>query len=345
MLPPTVARGVATAVGWAAAEAGRRGLSGWCAERRFVVARNLRRIGGAPLEAAPVEPVGSAEPVGGAVPAEPVGAPLEGARLERAVRATFTSYARYYAESFRLPTCARSHIDDGHDVVGYEHVVDARRRGGGVILALPHLGGWEWSAFWLTRVVGVSVTAVVEPLHPPELFEWFVAFRRSLGMTIVPLGPHAAREVLAALKRNDVVCLLADRDLHGGGIEVELFGERTTLPAGPATLALRAGVPILPTAVYFKAGGQGVRGVVLPSLDMTRQASLRADVARVTQDLASALERLIRAAPEQWHLMQPNWASDRRALDAWLSAQSRAATEPPTRSLSGACPGPPSEAG
>jgi KDO2-lipid IV(A) lauroyltransferase len=139
----------------------------------------------------------------------------------------------------------------------------------------------------------------------------------------VPLGARAAREVLAALKRNDVVCLLADRDLHGGGVGVELFGERTTLPAGPATLALRAGVPILPTAVYFKAGGQGVRGVVLPPLDTARAGDLRTDVARVTQDLARALEGLIRAAPEQWHLMQPNWESDRLALEDWR--RSRAA--------------------
>ena len=62
-----------------------------------------------------------------------------------------------------------------------------------MILVLPHLGGWEWSAFWLTRVNGVRVTAVVEPLQPPELLEWFVEFRSSLGITIVPLGARAGQ--------------------------------------------------------------------------------------------------------------------------------------------------------
>jgi KDO2-lipid IV(A) lauroyltransferase len=240
---------------------------------------------------------------------------LRGPALERAVQATFESYARYYLESFRLPGRTPAEIDEGHDVVGYEHVLDARRGGRGVILALPHLGGWEWSAFWLTRVERVPVTAVVEPLHPPELFEWFVSLRRALGMTIVSLGPDAARQVLAALRRNEVVCLLADRDLSGTGTEVSFFGERTTLPAGPATLALRSGAPLLPTAVYFKDGEEGVRGVVRPPLDTSRWGGgLRADVARVTQDLARDFEDLIRAAPEQWHLMQPNWPSDRAAL-------------------------------
>jgi KDO2-lipid IV(A) lauroyltransferase len=42
----------------------------------------------------------------------------------------------------------------------------------------------------------------------------------------------------------------------------------------------------------------------------TRRRGLREDVARVTQDLARELELLIRIAPEQWHMFQPNWPSD-----------------------------------
>jgi KDO2-lipid IV(A) lauroyltransferase len=90
---------------------------------------------------------------------------------------------------------------------------------------------------------------------------------------------------------------------------VEFFGERTTLPGGPATLALRSGAPILPIAVYFE--GDHRHAVVKPPLDTTRQGSLRDDVQRLTQDVARALEELIRVAPEQWHLLQPNWPSDR----------------------------------
>ena len=41
-----------------------------------------------------------------------------------------------------------------------------------------------------------------------------------------------------------------------------------------------------------------------------REGRLRDDVVRVTQVLAHELEDLIRAAPEQWHLLQPNWPSD-----------------------------------
>jgi KDO2-lipid IV(A) lauroyltransferase len=252
-------------------------------DQRRIVERNLRRVHGSDLQ---------------------------GLELSRKVTATFESYGRYWLESFRLPSLSPAEVDAEFSYEGFGHVVDARRRGVGPIIALPHLGGWEWAAFWITQVAKIPVSAVVEALEPPELFEWFVDYRRTLGMNVIPLGPSAGSEVVRAVKERHVVCLLSDRDITGGGVEVEFFGERTTLPGGPATIAFRTGAPILPTAVYFE-GRSGHRTIVGAPLDTERRGKLRDDVARVTQDLAHALESLIRRAPEQWHLMEPNWPSDR----------------------------------
>jgi KDO2-lipid IV(A) lauroyltransferase len=236
---------------------------------------------------------------------------LRGAALRRAVQGAFDSYAKYWLESFRLPSLSAATVERNMRTEGYlEYVVPALEAGTGVVLALPHLGGWEWAGRWLADR-GHRVTAVVEHIEPPELFEWFVQLRADLGMTVVPLGPEAGKAVLGALGRNEVVCLLCDRDLQRTGVPVEFFGEQTTLPAGPATLGLRTGAPVLPTAVYFEGRGDKHLGIVRPPLDTTRrERSLRADVGRVTQELAHELEGLIRRAPDQWHLFQPNWPSD-----------------------------------
>jgi len=176
--------------------------------------------------------------------------PLE---LRREVHRTFDSYARYWLESFRLPGMGPADLDAGIVVEGLEHLDAGLAAGNGVIMALPHLGGWDFGGAWLaTR--GYPVTVVVEPLDPPELFEWFAEFRQRLGLTVVPLGPDAGRTVLRALRRNEVVGLLCDRDIDGTGVAVDFFGERTTLPAGPVTLALRTGAVVLPTAVGTGTG-------------------------------------------------------------------------------------------
>ncbi|NIS21734.1 MAG: phosphatidylinositol mannoside acyltransferase, partial [Thermoplasmata archaeon] len=57
---------------------------------------------------------------------------------------------------------------------------------------------------------------------------------------------------------NKAVALLSDRDLKGRGVEVEVFGEETTLPPGPATLAVKTGAPLFPVATYFEGDGHHV---------------------------------------------------------------------------------------
>jgi phosphatidylinositol dimannoside acyltransferase len=234
------------------------------------------------------------------------GGALQGVALRKAVAETFGSYGRYWLELFRLPDEARGTLEI--DIEGYDHITAGIERGSGVILALPHVGGWDFAGAWLATQ-GLPPTVVAEPIEPPELFEWFAGVRRALGMTVVQLGPDAGRVVLQALRNNQIVCLLCDRDIVGDGIEVEFFGERTTLPAGPATLALRTGAPLLAAAVYFAPQG-GHHAVVMPPVPAQREGRLRDDVGRVTQELACRFEELIRAAPEQWHLLQPNWPSD-----------------------------------
>ena len=233
---------------------------------------------------------------------------LDGFALERAVSDTFASYGRYWLELFRLPRDARGSVEDRVTSMGWEHIEAGLAAGNGVILALPHLGGFDFAAAWLAGR-GVAPTVIVEPVEPPELFEWFAGVRRAIGMEVIPLGPSAAAGVLRALRDNRVVCLLCDRDLAGDGVAVSFFGEETTLPGGPATLALRSGAIVIPAAVYFRPHGQHfVR--LDPPLQVERKGRLREDVTRVTQDLAHRVEALVRVAPEQWHVMQPNWPSD-----------------------------------
>jgi lauroyl/myristoyl acyltransferase len=243
------------------------------------------------------------------------GGDLDRAALKHAVEGTFDSYARYWLEMFRLPHEANGDIESRIHVDGFEHVEAGLAAGKGVILALPHLGGWEYAGAWVSQVKGKRILVVVEPVEPPELFEWFVGVRAAMGMDVVALGPEAAGASLRALRENWLLALVCDRDLKGDGVEVEFFGEKTTMPGGPAMLALRAGAVIVPVAVYFRPQG-GHHAIVRPPLDTTRHGSVRDDVARITQQLATEFEGLIAAEPQQWHLLQPNWPSDREFEDA-----------------------------
>jgi lauroyl/myristoyl acyltransferase len=228
--------------------------------------------------------------------------------LEDFVNRGFRSYGQYWAEGAKLPALAKSKIYDRFTIAeGLEHLVEGKARGKGVIIALPHIGSWEWGGSFLNSL-GFGMTAVAEELDPPELFSWFKEKRESIGIRIEPLNEQAGSLLLSTLRRGDVVGLLCDRDLQGNGVEVEFFGERVLMPAGPATLALRTGATLVAAACY-SGPGRDHFAVVTPPVVAERTERLRADVTRVTQAVTLELEGLIRRAPEQWHVLEPRFPS------------------------------------
>jgi phosphatidylinositol dimannoside acyltransferase len=257
-------------------------LTGFRRDARAMYARHLRRV---------------------------LGRPLSDAETRQWTRRAFSNYAHYWLDGSRLPSLSSDVVLERFTVSGYEHLVDNMALGKGVVMALPHVGSWEWGGAWLA-LKGYPMTSVAEPLEPQALYDFFAAQREAMGLHILPLTSRVGGALLRTLREGGLVGLLCDRDIQGNGVEVEFFGERTTLPGGAATLALRSGAALVPVAVYI-GPGQSHTALIMPPVKCERTGSLRADVARVTQALASVLEELIRRAPDQWYVFQPNWPSDR----------------------------------
>ncbi len=221
------------------------------------------------------------------------------------------SYARYWVESFGLGGFSDVVVDRGFSFVGYDRIEDVRASGVGPLLVLPHVGGWEWAAAWLGRIGRAPVTAVAERLEPTDVFEWFVDLRSRLGVEVVPLDASAFAATADAVHRTEIVCLLSDRDIAGTGVTVEFFGDEARIPIGPAVLSCRTKAPLLPTAVYFW-GDQRLCLVGEPiwpsSFGHVSRGRQRYEA--ITRHLAAELEVMIARAPEQWHLLGPNWVGD-----------------------------------
>jgi lauroyl/myristoyl acyltransferase len=234
------------------------------------------------------------------------------AEVERVVRRGFVSYGRYWAEAFRLECLSQSQILRRMTMDGREHIDRALAGGRGVIFATPHVGNWDAGAAWLVAS-GYNVTTVVERLEPVELFERFVAYRRALGMEILPLGngSESMRGLLRALRAGRLVALVCDRDLTGHGFAVRMFGAAATMPGGPASLALKTGAPLLPCSVYHDRRAGHWVAVVRPPVRFEPSGAQRADALALTQLLATEFEQLISHAPEQWHVLSRFWRGAR----------------------------------
>lgn len=228
----------------------------------------------------------------------------------RAARKVFGNYGRYWAEAFWLRPRHRNRVLAQSTIPGVEHLHAAVASGKGLILALPHMGNWE-SAGLRGAAEGARVLAVAEALSNERIVEWFTQLRYMMDIDIVIArkGGRVTRDLTERLQAGGTIALVCDRDLKGRGIKVQFFGEETTLPAGPASLADRTGAHLLPVACYFERGA-GNRYQINPRMVVPDLPTAEERVAALTQDLAFKLEEMIRQAPEQWHLIVPNWPSD-----------------------------------
>ncbi len=111
---------------------------------------------------------------------------LDAAGLDALVRDGMRRYLRYYCEAFRLQDLSADDLAHRVRVEGDGPVREVIDGGGSVVAFLGHLGNWDLAGAWGTTHLG-PVTTVAERLKPEEVFEEFLAFRESLGMTIIPL--------------------------------------------------------------------------------------------------------------------------------------------------------------
>jgi KDO2-lipid IV(A) lauroyltransferase len=229
-------------------------------------------------------------------------------RLEATVQAGLRSYARYWLEAFRLPSQSREQFLAGFHMsaANYGDLKSVIAEGRGVVLALPHVANWDAAAAWVVSNDWPMVT-VAERLKPEGVFDQFVAYREKLGMEVLPLtgGRRAPLDVLAErLGQGWVVALLGDRDLSRNGVEVEFFGGRTRMPAGPAILAIRTGAPLFAVDLSFN---ETQTVAVLRRVTPPAEGPLDVRVKRTTQALADAYAIGIAANPQDWHMLQKLW--------------------------------------
>ena len=260
-----------------------RRLYEWSAPKRNVVAGNLARVLGHPIDA-----------------------PL----VQTATRECFALYGRYWYETFALRTMSPQEVDRRFSVEGLDNVDQALAKGKGIVLALPHMGNWDAAGHWLC-IKGYRMTAVAEVLKPRSVFELFLRHRRALGMGIVPLSSTArvGGKLVELLAENQIITLVADRDLTGRGVEVEMFGAPRRLPAGPAYLALATETPLSVCAVFTTPNGWHTK--IGPPVQIERTGVMREDVTTLTKVMAAGFEHHIASSPSDWHMFQPAWDQDR----------------------------------
>jgi phosphatidylinositol dimannoside acyltransferase len=220
--------------------------------------------------------------------------------LDALTHEALRSYLRYWCESFRLPAWPIEDVVRRTRTVGEHHLRDAMATGHGAVVPLPHMANWDWAGAWACAEVSPLCT-VAERLKPERLYDEFVAYRRTLGMEILPLtgGDATLPKLEAWVRGGGLVCLLADRDLSRTSVEVRLCGHAARMPRGPAVLARRTGAPLVPATLHYVGDEMTIHfHPPVPHADGDE------GIVAMMQGVADIFTAGISEHPQDWHMMQ-----------------------------------------
>lgn len=226
--------------------------------------------------------------------------------LAQMARKNFQNFGKYLVDFFKF---SQLRLKDVQRLVSMEHLEyleQARRLGKGIIFITAHLGSWELGGA-VVSALGYPLNAVVQPERVGKINELFRKYRNLRGMRVIPLG-HAARGVLEALRRNECVAMLADRDYTPHNEPIEVFGQPARLPSGPARIALKTGAPLVPIFLLRQPDETFLLRLHPPIIPAADASVL--DIRRRIRDI---LEAEIARNPLQWFMFSDFWQLNNRS--------------------------------
>lgn len=227
--------------------------------------------------------------------------------VRKKTKAAFRYYGLYVADFLRLPLFSAEELERRLKFTGWEHLDEALAAGKGVIFVTAHVGNWDVGAALFARR-GYPVSAVAETFHPLKVNDLVQGHRLQHGMKVIPLE-NAARKVLGALRKNEILGLLIDRPSPEAGVRVNFFGGLTEVPAGPALLALKTGAKLL-SGVIVRNPDHTYSGFLNAHFEVELTGDLSTDIRLLTQRIMDSMEAFIREYPEQWFIFRKMWPDD-----------------------------------
>ncbi len=252
--------------------------------------------------------------------ARPMRLDPDDARVRHAARRAFRNYAKYLVDMMRIGDMTEAHAADLVRIENVEILKEARAEGKGVLLCTAHVGGMDLIGPGLKRE-GESLHVVADDTTYGRLYDHLAEARARQHIFLI--GWRNLRGLFRALRDGENLVLFCDGGYRRGDVPVELCGEATTFPIGPASLAAKTGAPMMPVACRrtdddrFVAAG-------LPYVHCT--GTDPAEIHRATQAMADALSAVIADDPGQWYMFRPVWPTtdaDRERARAALEAARR----------------------
>ncbi len=222
------------------------------------------------------------------------------------LKTTYRNLGKSLVETLHFPKMNAAYLAEHVQIIGQEHCLAAKAKGRGVLCMSGHIGNWEMSG-QAQSAAGHPFSVVVRPLDNPYLNRMLERLRRLHGNRVLARGQNGLKQILTALKANDMVAILIDQNTRRSkGIFVDFFGKPACTIPVIALVALRYHVPVIPGFIV-RTGFDTHELRFGAEIEMERTGDTPKDIEINTAKLNRVLEDIIRQYPDQWFWVHNRW--------------------------------------
>jgi len=233
---------------------------------------------------------------------------MDARQRKQILRNCYESLGRSLGEFSQFPRATPASLREliDYDPVGLKHLREAEAAGRGVIFLTGHLGSWEVLSFaW--SALEYPINFIVRPLDNPHVESLIGRIRTRFGNTAIN-KTAAARQALRVLRAGGTLGILADLNTQEKeGVFVPFFGRLACTTTGAALLALRANAIVIPTCAVWDKKRRRYFFHGDPPVELVRTGDEKRDIEINTANFTAAIERMVRAYPEQWLWIHKRW--------------------------------------
>ena len=193
-------------------------------------------------------------------------------------------------------------------VVNRERLLAVAAGQGPVVLISGHFSNFEIMAAAIVQA-GVPAHVTYRAANNPLFDQRVRESRARYGVKLfAPKGSDGTREMMRAFQRGDSVALLNDQKFNGG-VAAPFFGVTAHTAPGPATFALKFGIPLLPMSVQ-RVSKARFRVVVHEPMVLENTGDRAADVEAGVRRINAFMEERVRERPTEWFWVHKRWPKE-----------------------------------
>ena len=229
------------------------------------------------------------------------------AEINHLLRAQWAELGRTAAEYTVLD---RIVADPGRvQVEGAERLAAIAAGAGPVVFISGHFSNFELMPAAIIKA-GVDCQITYRAMNNPIVDRMVRENRFRYGVRLfAPKGLDGARELMRGLGRGESVALMNDQKFNGG-IAAPLFAHLAHTAPGPATFALRFGIPIQPMSVQRVGDTARFKVIVHEPIVLADTGDRTADIETGVRRINAFIEDRVRARPAEWFWVHKRWPGE-----------------------------------